>query len=264
MANAIILPPLPIAAAVASSTGVGAPGNVANDFAGVIWASANVASTTLTIDLGDDHMVDTLMLFGLFAPAGAQITVYAATSEQGPGFTPGTYYGSPAQPLFAGINRLTSGAGVSYWRAPADGRPAVRHIRIGFFLAAPGIIQIGRVAVGQQIALHRNFSFGASFGARDLGSLDYSARGVMLRRRGAKLRTASLTFSSIHPTEMGTAILPLLEWGGNTEPFALLTNPAPDAMIEQRFYFGTLVGDLGGVWRNAVGYEWKANLISRF
>ena len=40
MANAWIIPPLPFVSASASSTDVGDPANVGNDYAGVIWASA--------------------------------------------------------------------------------------------------------------------------------------------------------------------------------------------------------------------------------
>ena len=57
---------------------------------------------------------------------------------------------------------------------------------------------------------------------------------------------------------------PMLEYLGNTEMVALLTDPAADAQIASRAYFGPLVGDLAHVRRNAVAYEAKINLVSIF
>jgi hypothetical protein len=263
MTNAWILSPVAATAVGASTTSAGAPAYVLNDYAGLGWSSANAVSATITLDLGSDQVVDTVALFGVSAPADATLVVQCATSAQGSAFTAGTYTTSTAIPVYAGANRLPSGFGVSLWSSPA-GWPTARYIRLAIPMPSNGIIRIGRAVIGRRVVLARNFTFGGAFGTRDLGSLDFSARGVMLRRRGARLRTAAISFSNAHQDEIESAIQPLIAAGGNTEPLALITNPVADPMIERRSYFGTLVGDLGTTWRTAAAWEWKCNMVSLF
>lgn len=264
MANAWVLKPLPIASVASSSVSKGDASYVANDFSGVVWASSSATSTALLIDFGGDVAIDTLALFGVVAPANAQMTVQVATSDQGNGFGAGSYYDSPSQAVFAGTNRLSSGTGVALWSAPSDGRPAARYLRIVFALSPAGVIQISRAAAGVRMVLGRNFVFGAAMGVRDLGALDFSRRGVLLRSRGKKLRTMSVTFSNTYKDEVEAAVQPLVEQVGNTEPVVLITDPTADAMRERRCFFGPFVGDLQNTWRTAVAWEWKANVVSLF
>lgn len=265
MANAWIIPPLPISAAV-TATGtlqLGQPGYVLNDHAGVVCQLAcNVSNTaSLTFDLGADQSIDTVLVFGVdLLPATGTMTVDYATAAQGP-FTGAK--STLAGAAYAGSERMTSGKGVSLWAAELP--VTARYVRINYAAGAAGqSVQAARVVIGRRIVLSRNYSYGGNFGVRDLGSLDYSRRGVLLRNRGAKLRTAALTFSNVKRDELDAFTRPLLERIGNTEMIALISDPAADAQRQNRCYFGALVGDLGHSQRNAVGWEAKLNIASRF
>ncbi|USI71611.1 hypothetical protein [Sphingomonas morindae] len=258
MANAWILPPLPFLSVAGYGTTAGDPAAVAYDYAGVVWRSGGGA--TLLIDLGSDRALDTVALFGVDGDPASTVAVQLATAAQGNGFAAGAFYDSPAQPLFAGAARLASGFGVSLWSTPAA-VPPVRYVRLVFSAA----VRVSRVVACQRIQLARNFGFGAGFGVKDLGSTDWSRRGVLLRQRGAKLRTCALTFSSVYRDEVERQVQPLLELVGVTEPVGLVTDPAADAMRERRCFFGPLSGgDIGTTWRNAQAYEWKAAMVSLF
>lgn len=262
MAHALIFQPLPIIGAAASST---APGRAAlyvgNDYMGVTWQSGAVAGPLLTLDFGSDQAIDIALLLGCTgATASWDMTVRAATNAQGSGFPGGSYVEGPID-MLAGAQMPTSGRGVGLWLP--DAAPAMtRHLQFAFDQGEAAPVTVARVAAGKRIALARNFAFGAGFGVRDLGSVDFSRRGVLLRQRGARLRTVGLTFSSIHKDEVEAAILPLQELVGNSEPIGIVSDPAPHAMRQRRIYFGTLVGDLNAIWRTANGFEWRANLVS--
>ena len=75
-------------------------------------------------------------------------------------------------------------------------------------------MRASRVVIGKRVQPGRNFSYGAGFGVKDLGSVDFSRRGVLLRSRGAKLRTGSLTFSNLKKDEAEQVFKPLLEYLG--------------------------------------------------
>lgn len=265
MASAWLLKPLAITSASASSTALGDPAYVGNDFAGVVWRSAAGATATLTLDLGADVAVDTAMLFGLAGgfPATASVTVSLATAAQGAGFGAGSWT-SAAQDLLAGAAMPVSGKGVMVWSAAAGAPALSRYVRFSFAGLAGAAVQVAIAVVGKRIQLERNFSFGAGFGVKDLGSLDFNRRGIMLRQRGAKLRTVALTFSNIRKDEVEATTKPLLEQLGNTELVAVLTDPAADAQRQNRAYLGPLVGDLSHVWRKATAWEAKINLVSVF
>jgi hypothetical protein len=265
--NAWMLKPLAAAAASATSTSVGDPSYVLNDYAGVVWQSGVGDAAALTIDLGADMPVDAIMLFGLrgFA-ATAMVQIALATAAQGAGFGGGSFWAA-TQGLLAGSVMPTSGKGVMLWAAPDAAAPpaSVRYVRLSFTgLGAGAVIQVARAVIGQRIQLARNFGYGAAFGMRDLGSVDFSRRGVLLRTRGAKLRTLGLTFSNIRKDEVEATTRPLMEQLGNTETVALVTDPAADAQRQNRCYFGFLVGDLAQTWRNAAAFEAKINLVSIF
>lgn len=263
MANAWILAPLP-GTVTASSTAAGyQPSYVMNDYAGVIWKSAAGPSADLVIDLGSDIVCDSLLLFGCDgATAAATLQVTAATAAQGAGFA-STSYAGPAVALLAGSVMPVNGRGVGLWQAPAA-IPASRYWRLRLAGLAGGQAAIARVVLGKRIQLERNYSNGGSFGVRDLGSLDFSPRGVLLRRRAAKLRTLALTFANIRKDEVEAATKPLLERIGNTEMIGLVVDPAEDSQRQNRCYFGPLVGDLAQTRRNAAAWESKTNLVSIF
>lgn len=275
MPNAWILPPLAMTSIAVSSVAIGAGGHMGNDYAGVVWRSAAGDAATITVDLGADRPLDTLMLFGVDGTAidAATAEVRLATTAQGPSFTgqsvttgagAGNFWSAPAQPLLSG-ERLTNGAGVAIasWGAPAPAAARYVLLRIAGMTAA-GSVQISRIVAGKRIQLARNFGYGAAFGVRDLGSLDFTRRGVLQRSRGKKLRTVGLTFSNIYKEEVEAITQPLLERIGNTEMVALLTDPGTSDRRQNRCYFGPIVGELSHAWRKAMVFEAKANMVSIF
>lgn len=258
MANAWIIPPAGFTAS-SPNTALGAPGNLALDYAGIVWRSTAIAAPYVRIDLGADVPIDTVQMFGLDGSiTTATFKVYGSTAAEG---AAARARASGVLPLLAGSEMPTSGLGVALATLPAW--PAVRYIDIEFGLAS-SYIQVSRVVLGQRIQLERNFSFGAAFGVRDLGSFEMSARGVILRRRAKKLRTTALTFSNINKDEVEKLTAPLLERIGNTEMIGLATNPDPHPLRQRRCYFGPLVGDLSQVWAKARSFEAKANMLSIF
>lgn len=264
MSNAIIIPPLAMPVVTASATDTGyAAANVANDFLGVVWKSQTGTSTAwLEIDLGADLAFDSIALFGLTgAQPGWTLLVEAATAAHGSGFPVGSWVGS-AVPLLAGSAIPTSGRGKALWLAPdISPPPASRYIRLTIGAISGAAVTVGRVVIGQRIQLHRNFQFGAAFGVRDLGSFDFSVRGVPLRRRGEKLRSVGLTFPHVHRDEIEAQIAPLLERIGNTDVIALVTDPDAHEQRQNRMYLGPMVGDLGYVWSRAGGFEARCNVV---
>ena len=263
MANAWILAPLsPAAVTAAGSLLAGAALYPFNDYAGVVLQLACDAAggtAAIVVDLGSDQPVDSVLAFGIEAlPSWGTLTVDLATAAQGQF---GGGFASSAGAAYAGSTPMSSGRGVSFWTA--DAPVMARYVRLTF-TAGGQSVRLARVVIGKRIQLGRNFGYGAAFGVRDLGSLDFSARGVLLRRRAKKLRTVGLTFSNINRDEVEAQTGPLLERIGNTEMVALVTDPAPDAQRQNRCYFGPLVGDLSHSWRKAQLFEAKANLVSIF
>lgn len=283
MANGFLLKPLPIAALTANGTTGGTePGfdiqNVANDYAGVIWRSPHTDYCYVIADLGGDTPIDTLMIFGLWGNityGSPYVQIALATQAQGNGFSgssvstgtgAGNFYLDPTNysPL---VGPPVAGRGAFLWqRASNDPSPAAaRYVLIAFhgLTLATDYIDIARLVIGKRFVPERNFN-AQSIGAKDLGSLDFSARGVLLRRRAKKLRTISLTFSNLHKDELVAAMRPLIEYMGNTEMIAACTDPTADADRMNRCYFGPHVGDLGMAWRKADCWETKLNLVSIF
>lgn len=267
MANAWIIEPLPVSGWGDTSTSVlGQPSFLTNDHAGVVFralaSGGNGHAWYVNCDLGRDRTIDTVALFGLSGvPASATASVTYATEAQG--FFTGQYAAWNEPTALAGSAPMTTGRGVGLF---SSAEPVVaRYVQLAIFLPElGGIIEAARLVIGRRIALDRNFSFGAGFGVKDLGSLEFSRRGVLLRNRGAKLRTTSLSFSSVRKDEVEQLTKPLLERIGNTECVALVTDPAPDAQRQNRCYFGPLVGDLSQTWRRAGAWEAKINMVSIF
>lgn len=280
MANAFLLNPLPFTVAYDPHAAAGySIANTNLDYAGVIWQSIQGTAFAFGVDLGAEYPIDTIMLFGLWGritSGSAFVRVSLATAAQGPTFAgsavsnglgTGNYWlDVRTPPIFTSYDSPTSRA-VFLWTSP-DGvtRPAVaRYVSINFAsLNATDYVQFSRMVIGQRFQPERNFSYGGSFGVRDLGALDFSRRGVLQRTRGKKLRTAGLTFSNLRKDEVEARTKPLLEQIGNTEMIALVTDPTVSTQLIGRSYFGPLLGDLSQVQRNAVAWEAKANLVSIF
>lgn len=263
MTNALIFKPADIAAVTASGTASGHdPAYVANDFMGVVWKSAAGSSATLTVDLGADALCDTAFLLGCDgATANWTLKVEASTAAQGAVFTPAGWTGA-VLPFLAGEEMPVSERGVAIWQAPASPPPASRYWRFTIAGLAGGRAVVARAALGCDIGLERNFSFGAALGVKDTGSVDWSRMGVMLRKRGKKLRTLGLTFQNARKDEVEAAVLPLLEQVGNTDMLAILTEGSEHAMRQRRVYFGPCFGDLSAIWRTADGFTTGLNLVS--
>lgn len=263
MSNAVIVKPLPFAGVSASSTAAGLdPAYVGNDHMGVVWCSATgAASRTITIDMGADVTIDTMVLIGCTGAAASwTLKVDAATAAQGATFPAGSWIGA-ALPFLAGSAMPVSGRGRALWFAPASPPPASRYYRLTIAGLANAAAVIGRLVVGRKIQLQRNFGFGAAFGVKDLSNVDFSARGVLLRRRGAKLRTIGITYSNVYRDEVEKVVHPLIEEIGISEPIALILDPDADEQRQNRIWFGPLVGDLGSVWAKPGGFEWRASLV---
>jgi hypothetical protein len=263
MANALLLKPLPLIAVTASSTAVGYdPIYVGNDYLGVVWRSLAATSVDLIVDLGSDMLCDTAFLFGCDgATAAMTLQVSASTQAAGAGFSSPTWSGA-VLPFLAGSEMPSNGRGVAMWQAPTPAPPAARYWRFRIAGLANGAATVGRLALGKGLVLARNFALGAAFGVKDLGSVDFSRYGALLRKRGAKLRTVGISFSSIYKDEVEASVKPLLEQVGNTEPIALITDPTADSMRQRRAYFGPMVGDIGVTWRKATLFQSQANLVS--
>lgn len=272
MGKAFLLPAERIVGAgvLQSTTAVGDPMNVGNDHAGVIWRSGLARDATpaivLGLDLGKDIAVDTIMVFGITGSGpDALVRVRARSAAAGDFEGPG--YDGPLQPLFAGSEMPASGRQVAIIDVGATlaSGSLNRRIRLEFaFGDAARFIQIGRVAIGKRLTLDRNFAFGAGFGLRDLGAVDFSSGGGLLRRRAPKLRTVGLTFANAYRDEVEAKVQPLIERAGGQEAIALCVDPEPHPMRSRRCYFGPITGDLGTVQRSAQAWEWRAALIDLF
>jgi hypothetical protein len=261
--NAEMILPLALPVMSLSALGTAAGYDIAyvgNEHAGVVYKSAGgVATGYIQIDFGVDVAVSRLMLFGLLgAPANATVKVYSSTVAQG-----ATYAGwvSAVLPLYAGSNRLVNGSGVAYVPVAA---PASRYWRIEFAALASAQLSIGRLVLGQHLALSRNFKFGGEFGVRSFASSDFSARGAWLRRKGKKLRTAGISFPATERWEIEEQVHPLIERAGDDNPVSLIIDPADHAMRERRCFHGPMFGTPPATWRNARGWEWRADMVSLF
>ena len=265
MSNSIVVKPLPLASVSASSTAAGYdPANIGNDYMGVVWKSATgAASRTITVDMGANVVIDTVVLLGCTgADANWTLKVEAATSAQGNTFPAGSWV-SATLPFLAGSEMPVSGRGRALWLAPASPPPASRYWRVTIGGLGTGAATVGRLVLGRKIQLAENVVYGAAFGVRDLGSLDFSRRGVLLRQRGKRLRTINVSYEAVTRAEVESYIHPLLEELGNTDPLAFILDPDADAQRQNRIWFGVMIGDLGTVWARpgGGGFEWRANIV---
>ncbi len=268
--NAFLMRPLLWSAIAASNTASGfaaanlAPAPVPR--MGRVWRSeAGSATRSITIDLGSDQPVDTIALFGIGdgngAPSGSwNWSVDLATTAQG-AFT-GAFWAGSVETLLAGSVLPVSGRGKALWMAPAGVPAAARHVRLNFSVLGTAALQIALVAVGQRFQPARNYAYGAAFGVRDLGVIDYSPRGVVLRRPGAKLRGMGLTFQALRREEVEDSLQRLFETVGNTEPVVLVSHPAAHPQRQNRMGIGHLTGNLGTIHRVPGAYQAEVNFVA--
>lgn len=263
MSNALIVKPADILAVTASTTASGHdPAHVMNDYMGVVWKSLAGSSVTITVDLGENVLCDTAFLFGCNgATADMTLKVEASTQAQGSGFAPAGWTGG-VLPFLAGAEMPVNGRGVALWRAPGSPPPASRYWRFTIAGLAGGQATVARIVLGRDLATERNFGFGPAFGVKDLGSVDWSRLGVLLRKRGKKLRSLGVTYPALHKDEVEAGWLPMIEEIGNTEMLAILTDPAEHVMRQRRFYYGPCLGDLSAIWRTADGWTAGLNVVS--
>lgn len=267
MSRAVFMRPRAFTVIDSPNTVTGTLGsNIGNDHMGVVWRAQHPAGNFhyFVVDFGSDVAIDTVALLGLTGATSAWlIQVEVATAAQGPTFAGAGKYLYPIAPLLAGASMPTSGRGRSYWEKPAGGPATARYWRVWITTPANNtVVTIARAVFGVRAQPQHNFDFGAAFGVRDTGKLDWSARGVLLRRRGVKLRTAGLSFTRLYKDEIIANVRPLLELVGNTGPIFLLTDPDPDADRQNRIYFGPLIGDLGNIWAKAnAGFQWQADIV---
>lgn len=265
MSNALLLEPATLESVVSSSTATGRRAtNVARDPMGLVWRSATgSASQWLRIDLGADVPIDTILLLGLGGTAtlgDIEWTVDLATDAQG-AFT-GSYWAGDTGSLLAGEAMPQSGKGKALWLAPAGAPATARHVRIMFNSLSNASIEVARAVICQRIQLERNFRFGAALGVRPLGEVDFSARGVLLRRRGAKLRGIGISFPHVRRDEIEEKVQPLQERVGNDVAIAIVTDPDAHEQRQKRIYFGFLTGDIGAVWARPGGFQAEFNLVA--
>ncbi|MCK0531446.1 hypothetical protein [Sphingobium agri] len=265
MSNAIIVKPLPWASISASSTAAGYdPAYTGNDHMGVVWKTeAGAATRTITVDMGADVRIDAALLLGCTGASAAwTLKVQAATAAQGSSFSQLSYDSGDA-PFLAGSVAPTSNRGRALWLPSSPAAiPSARYWRFVISGLGAAAVTVGRLILGRRIQLARNFQFGAAFGVRDLSTLDFSQYGVLLRRRGVKLRTVGISFGHTRRDEVEAKVQPLIEEVGNSEPIALITDPDAHEQRQNRIYFGPLVGDLSTIWNKPDGFEWRASLVS--
>lgn len=263
MANGFLLKPLDLALVTCSTAATGyKASNVNDDRMGLVWRSlASGGTQSLVIDLGANTAVDTITLHGLTDALPAwQWAVELATSAQGK-FT-GAYWSGTAADLLAGATMPQNGRGRALWEAPDDAPASARYVRIAFSALADAAIEVARVCIGQRITLGRNFTYGAALGIRPLGSTAFSARGVLLRRRGARLRGVGVAVDAATRSEAETLIMPLLEQVGNDETVCLCMESTADDELQNRIWLGFLQGDLGSIYAGHDRFTASFNVLA--
>jgi len=261
--NGFLLRPEAIARATCSTAAESyRASNVGDDRMGLVWQSEATGSTQwLVLDLGEDLPVNTITLHGL---TGAQDTwqwaVELATDAQG-AFT-GSYWAGSAEDLLAGAAMPVSGRGRAVWLAPDDAPASVRYVRLAFSALSDAAVEIGRVCIGQRITLGRNFTYGAVKSIRPLGSVGFSTRGVLLRRRGAKLRGVGVSCDAVTRAEVEASVMPLYERVGNDEAVVLCLDPDADDQLQNRIWLGFLQGDLGSVFQGFNRFTCQFNVLA--
>jgi hypothetical protein len=250
------------AAITASDTAAGyAASNMGNDHAGVVWMSpSGLGGVTIFVDFGagNAQAPDAALFFGCTGASTSWIMTIQSADDAA--FSVNAANVASNVPFLAGATFPAHGRGVGYWEASGV-VTARRYWKFVIQSLGSLPVTIARLALGNRILLERNFSFGAGFGVRDLGRVDWTRAGVRLRTRGAKLRTVGLTFSNVRKDEVETKVQPLIEIAAGQEPIVLVTDPAASAQRQTRCFIGHMIGELGTIWASPAGWEWKAQLV---
>lgn len=247
----------------ASNTAAGySAANVALDSPGSVWKSATGSNTrNLVIDLGADTPLDTITLHGLTgAQSGWQWGVDLATSAQGS--FGGSYWSGTTETLLAGSIMPVNGKGRALWLAPGAAPTSARYVRLAFSGLSSAAIEVARVVIGARIQIGGGFAYGAALGIRPLGTLDFSTRGVILRRRGTNLRGIGVTVEAATREQVEAQIMPMFERAGNTEGVVIVVDPEANAQRQNRIYFGFLTGDIGSIWAGYNRFTSSFNLVA--
>ncbi|MCP3732005.1 hypothetical protein M9978_16390 [Sphingomonas sp. MG17] len=258
--NAWAMLPLRPASISASSSASGHTADLMlNDYAGIVWKSAGgAASVIIAVDLGAEKSVDAALFFGCTgASLDWTLKVESATNAS---FTTGVTTLADGIPFLAGERFPTHGRGVGFWQSEAA-VTARRYWRFTIASLSSAQVSVARLALGARLQLGRNFAFGGGQGVRDLGSADFSAQGVLVRRRAARLRTLGVTFPSVYRDEVEQKVQPLIEMAAGQEPVVIVTDPEEGPERQRNCWFGLLFGELGTVRRNAAGWEWRVGLV---
>jgi hypothetical protein len=135
-------------------------------------------------------------------------------------------------------------------------------VRLAFSALADAAIEVGRVCIGQRITLGRNFTYGAVKSIRPLGSVGFSTRGVLLRRRGAKMRGVGVSCDAVTRAETEASVMPLYEKVGNDETVVLCLDPEADSQRQNRIWLGFLQGDIGSVFAGFNRFTCQFNVLA--
>lgn len=258
MSNALLIQPYALSTATASQTDSGyAASNLLSDYMGLTWQGTGT-TFDVDVDLGSDKAIDSVVLLGLSGVTTSwNWVVKTATAAQGSSFAASTTVVASSQMLAGSV--LTS---ASLGKAFATfGAVTGRYVRFTITPPSSMTIRMARIVVGDGVTLATNFLFGAGFGIRPLGAVDFSARGVLLRRSGSKLRSLSISFPAASRSEVETNIQPMLEVLGNDNPLCIVTDADADAQRINRIYFGFLTGSLGTVWARLGGWAADFNMV---
>lgn len=258
MANAIIIEPLNLPTVTAEGSAAGTvPGNVNNDWIGVVHRGTNTAPpATLSVDFGTATAADTVALLS----CNAAMTTYAIAC--GPTGGSGATYASGTLTFGAGSVVPVSGRLNALHLAPS--LVTARHWAANAVAMSGTAFECGRMVIGRRVDPQYNFSFGAAFGVRDLGGGDFSRQGVWLPTPGVRQRSIGLSFARATRTEIEDLIGPLLERIGNGKFILVVSDTAANAQLQRRMFFGRLEGNLEMIWTRPGldGFEWRANLVS--
>lgn len=258
MANGFLLRSYSFTTSDFSTPAAGTSGAfVANDFMGMVMRSASAGTAAaVRLDFGFARQIDTAAVLecfcrntagGVTVAIGNDVT-FATFVEQIDITPPGSEYRA-ASGLQHAFGFFTTATPCRYALVQVNGD--------GVFLP-----QFARALVGTRLQPARNFSFGVTRGARDLGEVEFSPRGATLRRRARKLRTLGLSWSFLTQVEAEGFSIPLVEGVGETEFILASLNPAADVERSRRLYFGPLEGNSQLTWRAHDLWEKRLQITS--
>lgn len=229
--------------------------NLGNDYVGLVLRTATAASLDARVDFGGAVAIDTAALLNTNVPTGALYRLEANTTSDftTPAFTTGNLtlaseFGS-ADGFRHLLVTLTSSQTYRYWRFVVFGVSGTQ-------------LEAAFLRMGVRYEPARNFDFGLSRGVRDLGEVEFSTRGALLRRAGKRLRLLGISWSFVSADEAERLALPLLERAGNGRFLLACVNSDASGERTRRLYFGPLEGNLGLTWRAHDLFEKRLTLAS--